>query len=513
MAGEITIGVEEIPLGGMRQAESGDDKVLFVRDADGVRAFQASCPHYGAPLAKGAICGKRLYCPWHKAAFDIADGSLAEPPALAALDRYPVRIEGDRAVATFDKQPSQTRPPSGEGKKLVIVGTGAAAVAAVTTLRREGFAGSITMIGREAHPPYDRPMLSKNFLAKKTPPDQALLEPDFFGTHGVERVRGEAKAIDPGTRKVTVADGTTITGDALLIATGSRAVVPDFEGSDLDGVLILRSLDDAVRLSERAESTKRVVVIGGGFIGLEAAAFLTKRGLETTVVATEALPLGKRFGEAVAKGLKAFHEGNGVAFRAGKVARFTGNGAVEAVELEDGARLPTDLVLIGAGAAPETGAINGVEPRGDGGITVAPDLSIAENVWCAGDIAAFPEHGSGATARIEHWRLAEQHGMHVARAILHGRKAPFADTPFFWSNQGAKRLDYGGYAPGFDRVIMRGEPDKLDFIAFYVKDDRAVAACSIGRNAEFIAFLHRLGEGRVPSPAELDAGAELAEHG
>lgn len=507
-ADEIRIRIEDIPLGGMAEGKASDEAVLFVRDADGVRAFQSKCPHYGAPLAKGVLCGQRLYCPWHKAAFSIADGALVEPPALESLKRYPVRIEGSEAVARLDPIEAKAPTRPSEVDHLVIVGTGAAAVAAVTTLRREGFGGSITMIGREAHPPYDRPMLSKSFLAKPTPPEKAVLEPDFYAAHGVEAVRAVATRIDPASRGVTLEDGRTITGDALLIATGSRAVVPDFPGADLDGILTLRSLDDAAILSERAETARRIVVVGGGFIGLEAAAVLTKRGRDVTVLARENLPLAKRFGEAVARGLKRFHEGNGIAFRQGEVARLVGEGRVRAVALKDGGEIEADLVLIGAGAAPETGLIAGVAPREDGGIAVGSDLALAPNVWIAGDIAAFPELGSGARARIEHWRLAQQHGLHVARAIL-GQATPFRDTPFFWSNQGTKRLDYGGYAPGFDRIIMRGDPDALDFIAFYVKDERAVAACSIGRNAEFTAFLHLLGEERVPPPQDLDNGVSL----
>ena len=507
-AGEIRIRLEDIPLGGMAEGKAGDEAALFVRDGDGVRAFQAKCPHYGAPLAKGVLCGKRVYCPWHKAAFSIADGALLEPPALESLRRYPVRIEGEEAVARLEPIAADTpRHPSKIGH-LVVIGTGAAAVAAVTTLRREGFSGRITMIGREGHPPYDRPMLSKNFLAKPTPPEKALLEPDFYAAHGTEAVQGRATRIDPAERSVTLEDGRSLSGDALLIATGSRAVVPDFPGAGLDGVLTLRSLDDAVDLSERAETARRIVVVGGGFIGLEAAAFLTKRGRTVTVLAREEFPLAKRFGEAVAGGLKRFHAGNSVTFRQGEVARIVGEGAVRAVALKEGGEIEADLVLIGAGAAPETALIAGVAPREDGGLAVGSDLALAPNVWIAGDIAAFPEHGSGTRARIEHWRLAQQHGMHVARAIL-GEAKPFKETPFFWSNQGEKRLDYGGYAPGFDRIILRGDADALDFIAFYVKDERAVAACSIGRNAEFTAFLHLLGEERVPSPAELDRGADL----
>ncbi|MGU3664826.1 FAD-dependent oxidoreductase [Methylobacterium sp. A49B] len=506
---EVRLALDAIPLGGKAEGKAGEEAVLFVRDADGVRAFQAKCPHLGAPLAKGEICGGRLYCPWHKAAFSLADGALEEPPALAALTRYPVRIEGGEAVATLAPEPAPARRAETPVGHVLIVGTGAAAVACVTTLRREGYSGAITMVGREAHPPYDRTKLSKQFLAKPTPPEKTLLEPDFSTAHRVERLKAEASRIDPAARSVTLADGRVLTGDALLIATGSRAVVPDFEGARLDGVMTLRSLDDAVRLSEAAGAAERVVVIGAGFIGLEAAAFLTKRGLSVTVLSREEIPFAKRFGEAVGAALKRYHAGTGVTFVTGAVARIAGTGSVAAVETADGTRLPADLVLIGAGAAPETGIVAGVEPDEHGGLPVGADLKLADNVWVAGDIAAFPERGSGVTARIEHWRLAQQHGTHAARAIL-GATGGFSGAPFFWSNQGDKRLDYGGYAPGFERIILQGDPEALDFIAYYVRENRAVAACSIGRNPAFTAFLHLLGEDRVPSPDVIESGADLA---
>ncbi|MGH1587525.1 FAD-dependent oxidoreductase [Methylobacterium phyllosphaerae] len=506
---EIRLALDAIPMGGKAEGKAGEDAVLFVRDASGVRAFQAKCPHLGAPLAKGEICGGRLYCPWHKAAFALADGSLEEPPALDSLTRYPVRIEGGEAVATLTPEPAPAKRAQTPVSHVLIVGTGAAAAACVTTLRREGFSGAITLVGREAHPPYDRTKLSKQFLAKPTPPEKTLLEPDFAAAHQVARIEATATRIDPAARSVTLADGRVLTGDALLIATGSRAVTPDFEGKDLDGVMTLRSLDDAVRLSAAAEDAKRVVVIGAGFIGLEAAAFLNKRGLSVTVLSREEIPFAKRFGEAVGAALKRYHAGNGVTFVTGSVARIVGDAHVAAVETETGTRLPADIVLVGAGAAPETGIVAGVEPDAHGGLPVGADLKLADGVWVAGDIAAFPERGSGLTARIEHWRLAQQHGTHVARAIL-GATGGFAGAPFFWSNQGDKRLDYGGYAPDFERIILQGDPEALDFIAYYVRDGRAVAACSIGRNPAFTAFLHRLGENRVPSPEAIEGGADLA---
>jgi len=505
---EIRLALDAIPMGGMKEGAAGDDKALFVRDASGVRAFQAKCPHLGAPLAKGEICGGRLYCPWHKAAFAIADGSLEEPPALDSLTRYPVRIEGAEAVATLTPEPAPAKKASAPVADVLIVGSGAAAVACVKTLRREGYDGRITMVGREGHPPYDRTKLSKQFLAKPTPPEKVLIEPDFAEGNRVERLTADVAEVDPAAREVRLKDGRTLKAEAILVATGSRAAMPDFPGKDLDGVFTLRSLDDALRVSEAAGEGKNVVVVGAGFIGLEAAAFLTKRGLAVTVLAREEVPFAKRFGEAVGAALKQYHAGNGVTFAQGSVARIAGNGHVEAVEAEDGRRLPADIVLVGAGAKPEADLIAGIAPDDSGGLTVGGDLKVAEGVWIAGDIAAFPEKASGQTARIEHWRLAQQHGTHVAYAIL-GRGGDFAGTPFFWSNQGDKRLDYGGYAKDFDRIVLQGDPAALDFIAYYVTGDSVTAACSIGRNGAFTAFLHLLGLGRLPSAAEIESGADL----
>ena len=513
MAAEVRAVDADIPTG-MTQVEDGDAAVLFVRDEHGLRAFQAKCPHYGAPLAKGEICGHTLYCPWHKAAFDIGDGALVQPPALKGLDQYPIRTEGESVVATLEPM-ARARPGARthDARTFVIVGTGAAAVAAATTLRDEGFGGRLVMVGREAGQPYDRTKLSKTFLAKKTDPAAMLLEQDFYAQVGAEFVASEAESIDVATRRVTLADGTVLTPDALLVATGSRAVVPPFPGRELGNVFTLRSLADAEAISAAAETAKTLVVIGGGFIGLEAAAFLTKRGLAATVVSPEPLPLAARMGDDVAHALKVHHEGAGVRFVHGEVATIEGGAHVTQVRLEGGDTLPADMVLIGAGAAPMTEAITGIAKRDDGGIAVGEDLTCAPGVWLAGDIAAFPEPRCGSTARIEHWRLAQQHGIHAARGML-GRSEPFHDAPFFWSNQGDKRLDYGGYASDWDEVVTRGDPAKLDFISYYVKGGKALAASAIGQNPQMIAFLHLLDEGRVPDAdglADVDLMRVAAE--
>ena len=504
---EIRVSISDVPMNGMKQAEDGEAKVLFVRDADGVRAFQAKCPHYGAPLAKGAICSGKLYCPWHKAVFDVTDGALLEPPALDGLHRYPVRLDGDVAIATLEAIAPEPPRPAGEDKTVVIVGSGAGGMATVTTLRFEGFAGRIIMIGREEAGPYDRTKLSKAFIAKHTDPD-SLLVPDFASHHKVEMVRGTAAKIESAARRVTLDDGRTFVGDALVVATGSRAVVPDLPGKDLRNVFTLRSLDDGVAISTAAGEAKSVVVIGSGFIGLETAAFLTKRGLQATVVSPEPLPFAKRFGDEVAAVIKQNQEAIGVTLLQGEVAALEGEGRVETVVLKDGRRLQPDFVVIGAGASPETSAFTGVPLREDGGIAVDATLRVAPGVWLAGDIAAYPDPRSGGLARIEHWRLAEQHGAYIAHAIL-GDEKPFTAAPFFWSNQGDKRLDYAGYIREWDRTITRGDMAKLDFITFYVKDGEARAACAIGQNDQMIAFLHHLDAGTMPRASTLES-ADLA---
>ena len=374
-------------------------------------------------------------------------------------------------------------------------------MAAVTTLRFAGFAGRITMIGREEAGPYDRTKLSKAFIAKQTDP-ASLLVPDFATHHAVAMVRGTATSIEPAARRVTLADGRTFTADALVVATGSRAVMPDLPGKQLANVFTLRSLDDGVAISTAAADAKTVVIIGSGFIGLEAAAFLTKRGLRATVVSPEPLPFAKRFGDEVAGVIKRNQEAIGVTLLEGEVAALEGAGRVEAVVLTDGRRLAADFVVVGAGASPETAAFTGVPIRDDGGIAVDATLRVGPDAWLAGDIAAYPAR-EGDLTRIEHWRLAEQHGTYIAHAIL-GDAKPFAATPFFWSNQGDRRLDYAGHATAWDRTITRGDMTKPDFITFYIKDGEARAACAIGQNEQMIAFLHHLDAGTMPSAGTLE---------
>lgn len=515
---EVSIALADLPPGQVRVAGDDEAKALFVRDEHGIRAFSAICPHYHLPLDEARLCAGRIVCPFHKASFEASSGRLADPPALHGLDHYPVRLEGARAVATLSRikrgtDATGTLEPSAVNTVFVIVGTGAAGTQAAVALRRHGFVGAIVMIGQEDEPPYDRPSLSKEYLGPPPPDESLRLEPgDFALTYGIQLVHGRVVAIEVGERRVTLADGQSFKGDAILVATGSHAVRPDLPGTDLDNVFTLRSFADARRFSAAARPGRRAVVIGGGFIGLEAGSFLCQRGLQATVVAREPVPMAGRLGADVANGLVALQREKGVVFELGQapVALEPGPaGAVRGVRLADGRLVEADLVLLATGSRPATEALRDVDLAEDGGVPADAYLAIGDSVYVAGDIAAWPERHSGTRARIEHWRVAGQQGMRAARNML-GLREPFEEVPFFWSNQAGHGLDYAGHAPGFDRVILHGEPARADFIAFYVKDGRALAASSINRKAELIAFMQLLKEDRVPPVEALAAGIELA---
>lgn len=506
---EVSVAIDRIPENGVCVAGTGQAKALFVRDLDGVRAFQPTCPHYGLPLDEATLCDGRLYCPFHKASFAIADGRLVDPPALHGLDRYPVRLEQGQAIAQLKKMKRGTDAvgtldPSAANTRFLIVGTGAAAVTAAITMRRRGFIGDILMIGPEADPPYDRPSLSKEFLAEPLPGSAVWLEGQgFYGRYGLRYVQGEAERIEVGARRVILANGRHFEADALLVATGSRARKPDLPGAGCSGVLTLRSLADARKLASLAAGQPKLAIVGGGFIAIEAAVFLKRRGLEVTIVAAEPDPLADRLGPEVAGAVLRLVESEGVRVERGrKAVAIEGGPAVRGLELDDGRRLEATLVLLALGAVPATDMLIGAGLEADGGVRTDDRLAIGDSVYAAGDIAAYPDPFGPGLIRVEHWRAACQQGMQAGLNMM-GHVAPFQKPPFFWSNVAGQGLDAVGRPAGYDRLILKGEPDRQDFIAYYLKGERAIAACGMNRKAEIIAFMHLMERGRLPDPAYL----------
>lgn len=471
---------------------AGDTAILVIRRGNEVTALAHACPHFGLPLSKGHLDGDRLICAFHHACFDVSSGRQTQPPGHGDLRRYEVEHrDGHVLIEVPENAEPHPAPPhvraGDKSRRVVIAGTGAAADACALTLREEGFEGAIAMISPEGQPPYDRTLLSKGVLATgDLPRHLTLTPPEALAERDIDLVEGRVAEIDAAAREIRTETGATQGYESLLIATGGTANLLDLPGADLGGLYHLRSRQQGELLAKAAGKASRAVLIGGGFIGLEAALSLAKRGLDVTVALREEVPLAKVVGEEIGRAIRAEHEAKGVRFVTGaKVAGFEGEGQVSAVRLENGETLDADLALLAIGVRPATD-IAGLSPEDDGGLRTGPDLAVEglEGVFAAGDVARVPT--PWGPVRIEHWRVARQHGARAARAML-GKPEGEIDVPFFWTALG-RQYRYLGHAEGWDEIRMDGEATG-DFVARYVKDGRVMALLGAGRDAE-IARAH-----------------------
>ena len=469
----------------------GTDMIL-VRDGDTVRAFGAKCPHAGAPLDEGVVCAGRIVCPWHKAMFAVGDGALLEPPALDALPRYPVLVDGERVLVSAEPISPAPQPAGDGARTFLIVGAGAAGTAAVAALREFGFDGRIVLLGAEPDAPYDRTALSKFVLeGGMKPADVApLREPGFYEHHRIERRQGTVTGLDPVARLVTLADGTALDYDSVLLAPGGTPRTLDVPGADLPGVHVLRSLEDARAILPWVRNGARAVIVGGGFIGLEAASALTKRGLQVTVVSPNPLPLETPLGREVAQALYRLHEANGVTFVSGQVARINGLSQAAGVTLDSGRMLAAELIIVGLGVKPATGFATALPLDEDGGIGVDAGMRAADAVFAAGDVARFP---FGVThIRVEHWRVAQQTARIAAQSML-GRDAAWTQPPFFWTYHFGHRIELLGHPQDVDDTLVEGDLDGMDFIVHQMRDGHLVGAIACQREAEMAVIAATLG--------------------
>lgn len=499
----------------MKQVSADGTDILLARVNGSYHAVGATCPHYGAPLAEGALCGARITCPWHHACFDITTGRMEEPPALDALPRYEVRVEGGDVIVSVPDESADRRPPvmtkrdaAADERVFVILGGGAAGYAAAQTLREDGFRGRVLLITREDRAPYDRPNLSKDYLQGHAEPEWMPLRADeFYAEHEIEILRGrEVTNVDASEQTITFKEGDTLRYDALLVATGGTARRLSIPGSDLKNVLTLRSFADADAIIEAAQQASHAVVIGASFIGMETASSLRERKLPVTVVAPGAAPFEKTLGAEIGRMFQRAHENQGVSFRLGaRAARFEGDGAVKAVVLDSGERIEADLVVVGVGVRPATDFLRGVRLHEDGGVLVDEYMRAADRLYAAGDIAYFPSSLTGERQRIEHWRTAQQQGR-VAAHNMAGKTTGYDGVPFFWTRQFDLGLSYVGHAASWDELIFQGDVSAQDFLAFYVKDGRALAVAGMNRDREMAAVEELMRQDRVPTPDELRGG-------
>jgi apoptosis-inducing factor 3 len=480
--------LNDLASGQMHAVEVEGSPILLFRDGDAVHAVGATCPHAGAPLAEGVRDGDRVICPWHKAVFCLRTGALLDPPAVDALPRYTVQCEGERVLVTLPAEEPAIPAPALDPRLFAIIGAGAAGALAAQTLRQEGFGGRIVMLDRENRVPYDRTLLSKYHLSGMHGDEKSPLQSQaFYREHAIERRTAEVKVLDATTRTIHCADGSSLTYDAALIATGADPALPPLPGAHLANAFLLRSRADADAILAQAERSERAVVLGASFIGMEVAASLRERGLEVTVVGRETAPFAKQFGAEIGNALVGLHRDNGVGFRLDAVvSMLAGETAVEAVVLGDGERVAADLVVIGFGVKPVTGFVRGVALNGDGSVTVDATLKAAEGLYAAGDVARFPYRGGAI--RVEHWRVAEQHGRLAALSMM-GRNVRYHAVPVFWTIQYMKQVTYIGHATGWDDIVVHGDVEKREFLAYYVKNGLVAAAAGMDRDQDTSALI------------------------
>ncbi len=456
---------------------AGGEGVVLVRSDGRFHALGATCTHYSTSLSGGLVADGALRCPLHHACFDLATGEALRAPAFAPVACYDVEVSDGRVrVGARKREPGPRASAERQPSSVVIVGAGAAAYAAADALRREGFRGTIRLFGAEETGPVDRPNLSKEYLTGDAPEEwmPLPLPPDVEVNAGTR-----VQAIDVGGRRIRLADGTDVQWDALLLATGVEVVTLDVPGSDLPHVRTLRTLADGRAIIANAKGAKRAVVVGAGFIGLEAAASLRKLGVAVDVVAP-APPLARVLGPQVGAFLMRLHEANGVVFHLGESVASISKSAVR---LGSGAELAADLVVVGIGVRPSTRLAEDAGLRTDRGILVDERLETsAKGIFAAGDVARWPDSGTGGTLRVEHWVVAERMGAAAARSILGKAGGAFRDVPFFWSVHYDVFLAYVGHAEAWDRIDVHGSLEARSATLAYRAGEKTLAVVTLGRD-------------------------------
>ncbi|MGJ7483792.1 NAD(P)/FAD-dependent oxidoreductase [Variovorax sp. LT2P21] len=395
-------------------------------------------------------------------------------------------------------------------KTLVIVGASYAGVQLAATAREIGFEEPITILGDERHAPYQRPPLSKGLLTGKTTLDQLQLRgPDFFTQNRIDLQLGQrAAAVDAGARTVTLADGRTLDYGWLALTTGARCRPFTVPGAELDGVVELRTLDDALRVADAAERTKRACVIGGGFIGLEVASALRTRGVEVTVVEAQPHLLTRSFPPIMSAYVENAHRRRGIELLTGRGVRALHgtNGHVDAVELTDGHRVDCDLVVLGVGVLPNVELAQAASLAVDNGIVVdAFGRTSAPRVLSAGDVASMavaPVPGGPTRVRLESIQAAND-GARAAASVVVGREQPNTAVPWFWSDQFDLKFQMAGLPVHGDEVVTRGDIASDKFSLFYLRDGVLVGAHSVNKPAEHMQSRKLIAARAQPTAAQL----------
>ena len=392
---------------------------------------------------------------------------------------------------------------------FVIVGGGLAGAKAAEALREQRFEGRIVLVGEENVRPYERPPLSKDYLQGKADRETIFVHPPgWYDAHAVElRLGTTVTAIDRGRRELALSGGERISYDTLLLATGSSPRRLPLPGADADGVLYLRQAADSDRIRDTFASVSRVLIVGAGWIGLEVAAAARAAGVDVTILETAELPLLHVLGPQVAPVFAGLHREHGVDLRLGvQVAEITGSGGrASGALLADGTRIGADAVIVGVGAAPDTGLAEaaGLEVH-DGVVTDASLRTSDPAIYAAGDVASAFHPLLGRHIRVEHWANALHQPETAARSML-GQDAAYDRVPYFYTDQYDLSMEYAGYAGpgGYDDVVFRGDAGRREFIAFWMSGGRVVAGMNVNVWDVTEAIQDLIRSGKTADPARL----------
>ncbi|XP_071871228.1 apoptosis-inducing factor 3 isoform X1 [Bombus fervidus] len=501
-----------LPLG-----ESGS-KVLLIKQKGELHAIGTKCTHYGALLHTGALGDGRVRCPWHGACFNIKTGDIEDYPGLDSLpcfqvnvdDSGLVRVKARRKDLEFNRRVKKMyEQDPNNNTTVVIVGGGPAAATCAESLRQEAFTGNIIMVCKENTVPYDRVKVSKTFDIDI---EKAVLRPlSFYKEHKIETKLGvEATGLNTNDNVVHLSNNEKLTYNYLFICTGSMARKPDIP-INLSNIYVLRNYTDSHAISSKLSSDKHIVILGLGFIGMEAAAYCVNKCASVTIIGRSTVPLQTVFGTEIGNRIKRQFEEQGVKFIFESnitqfVAKDDDKNAVGTVVLNNGEVLPADIVIIGIGSKLYTDWIKDtpIKMLQDGSIIVDKYLKTSvENIYAGGDIAYAPLFGSDdISAAIGHYALAHYHGKIAALNICAKTTASSA-VPFFWTTLFGKSYRYVGYGKP-EKVRIYGSLENLEFFAYYIKDGKVIAISSIGADpiaSDFANFLH---EGNILTEAEVN---------
>jgi NADPH-dependent 2,4-dienoyl-CoA reductase/sulfur reductase-like enzyme/nitrite reductase/ring-hydroxylating ferredoxin subunit len=496
------MAVGDVANGGMVLGRVLDDDVVLARADDQWFAVGAHCTHYHGALADGLVVGDTVRCPLHHACFSLRTGEALRAPALDPIPCWRVERQGE---TVFVREKLTASPPVRAAtltadrtpRSIMIIGGGAAGLAAADMLRREGYEGPVAMVSADQDPPVDRPNLSKDYLAGEAQDDWIpLWPPETYAARHIDLVLGRrVSSIDPASCFVVLDDGSRHSFGALLIATGADPVRLPIPGADSPQVLYLRSFADSRAIVEKARTAKHVVVVGASFIGLEVSASLRARGVAVDVVAPEQAPLERVMGLEVGRFVQSLHEAQGVVFHLGQSAASVDG---RTVRLSGGETLDADFVVMGVGVRPATALAEKSGLALDRGIAVDEFLQTsAPGIFAAGDVARWPDPHTGERIRVEHWVVAERQGQVAARNML-GRREPFDAVPFFWSRHYDVSIRYVGHAERWDAVHVDGSLDAKDCSVTYTLGGRRLAVATVSRDRDSLAAevqLERAGAG------------------